>query len=233
MARRYRDEDWLRDRYHGNGWTQAEIAAECGVSPRCIRTWMQNYDIETRTPAGENHGLHGEPRDEETRAKISETMQGREVSTETREQMAESHRGIEVEPETREKISDALTGIERSAETRRKMSEATAGDSNPNWSGGYSRRYGSGWSTARDAVRERDEVCQYCGRDGSEHRLEVHHIVPVRVFRETDGVSISSAHVLENLVLLCKPCHARADHGTIEFSVAESALPDPIGEIYK
>ncbi|WP_442928671.1 HNH endonuclease, partial [Natronomonas sp.] len=44
------------------------------------------------------------------------------------------------------------------------------------------------------------------------NRLEVHHIIPVRQFREADDADISDAHALSNLVTLCKRCHPRADH---------------------
>ena len=69
----------------------------------------------------------------------------------------------------------------------------------------------------RDRVRERDGVCQHCGHDGSDHRLEVHHIVPVRLFRESDERDITEAHDPDNLVLLCNRCHGKADHGLLGF----------------
>jgi 5-methylcytosine-specific restriction endonuclease McrA len=211
----------------------AEIAEECGVSPRCIRTWMKRFGIETRDVEGENHGLYGQERNEETKARISATLEDRELTEQTRERMSASHEGNTLDIETREKIAEAVRGTVRSEETRRRMSESTAGESNPNWRGGYSRRYGVNWSPARQRAKQRDGVCQHCGHDGSEHRLEVHHIVPVRHFRETDGVSLADAHVLKNLVLLCKPCHGKAEHGRLGLSVPLDAIPEEIGEIYK
>jgi 5-methylcytosine-specific restriction endonuclease McrA len=233
MDRRYRDESWLRERYHGDGRTQAEIADECGVSASCVRKWMREHGIETRDVEGENHGLYGRERDEETKRRIAESLEGREFDAETRERMSESHEGKTLDESTRERIAESLRGTSRDEKTRRKMSSSTAGRANPNWRGGYSHRYGDGWSVARDAARKRDGVCQHCGHDGSERRLEVHHVVPVRVFRETDGVDVSDAHVLENLVLLCKSCHGKADQDVLEFPVPVDAVPDEIGEIYK
>lgn len=194
---------------------------------------MQRHDIETRDVEGENHGLHGQERDEATRQKISESLEGRDVSDEERERMAAAHEGNELTESTREKIAAAIRGTTRDEQTRKKMSASTSGPKNANWRGGYSRRYGEGWSVARDAARARDQVCQHCGHDGSKRRLEVHHVVPVRVFRSTDGVGISDAHVLNNLVLLCKSCHGKADQGVLDFSVEPEVLPDEIGEIYK
>ena len=106
------------------------------------------------------------------------------------------------------------------------MSESTAGEANPNWRGGYDGRYGAGWAPARAAVVERDEVCQHCGEDGSDRPLHVHHIVPVRAFRAVEDVSLSAAHDLSNLVLLCQRCHGKADYGTLGF---QSGIDDPRG----
>ena len=207
MNRRYHDETWLREKYCEEEWTQREIAEESGVSPRTVRTYMTRFDIETRDIEGENHPLYGEERDEEIKAQISETRSDRTLSKEWRDRIAAAHEGRELSDDVRERISKSLTGTTRSEETRRKMSNATAGSDNPNWRGGYSQRYGADWSVVRDRVRDRDEVCQHCGHDGSENRLEVHHIVPVRVFRGADDATVSDAHNPDNLVLLCNRCH--------------------------
>lgn len=77
MDRPYRDREWLEARYHGDGLTQREIGELCNVSASTIRKDMKRFEIETREIAGQNHGLYGRERSEETRRKISETMQGR------------------------------------------------------------------------------------------------------------------------------------------------------------
>uniref|UniRef100_UPI0038CC0C30 NUMOD3 domain-containing DNA-binding protein n=1 Tax=Halobacterium noricense TaxID=223182 RepID=UPI0038CC0C30 len=59
-----------------------------------------------------------------------------------RVRMSVAHEGNSVDEETRAKIAAAIRGTSRSERTRRRMSEATAGKANPNWRGGYSRRYG-------------------------------------------------------------------------------------------
>lgn len=68
MDRPYHDADWLDQKYHQEGQTQREIAEECGVSPRAIRTWMNKHGIETREVAGENHGRYGEERSPEVKS---------------------------------------------------------------------------------------------------------------------------------------------------------------------
>lgn len=221
MANRYRSGWWLEIKYWEEGLTQREIAECCDVSPRTIRKYMDRYGIERRDQRGEDHPLAGKPRAESVREQISDTLSGRTMDEDTRERMAEAHRGRSLSEERRAKIADSLSGSTPDESTRQRMSESTAGPQNPNWRGGYSRRYGPGWSVAREAVRDRDEICQHCGHDGSERRLEVHHIEPVRQFRDDPDRDLASAHVLENLVLLCRTCHAKADHGTISVDPPE------------
>lgn len=216
MDRPYRDPDWLEQKYHGEGLTQREIGKLCDVSPSTIRKQMKEFGIETREVKGENHGMYGKERSEEVKQRISEKLKGRTFSEETRQRISEALRGKTTPPEVREKISRSLTGLTRPIETREKMSKSTAGENNPNWQGGYEYRYGEGWAPARSLVLERDEFCQHCGEDESNRRLHVHHIVPVRLFRETDGLQLKDAHSLKNLILLCNRCHGKAEHGVID-----------------
>lgn len=226
MSREYRDPDWLEDRYHGDGLTQREIAEECDVAPVTIRRWMKRHGIETREIAGEHHGLFGKERSEETRKKIAETLEGRKFSDETIERMSTAAQGKQTPIGVREKISESLTGIKRPIETRKKMSRSTAGDQNPNWKGGnYAHEwYGPGWAHIRESISDRDRVCQHCGHDGAETRLEVHHIIPIREFREGDEGTIEDANHESNLILLCERCHGRAEHDLIDIEPVESEL---------
>lgn len=224
MVKRYRNGWWLEHKYHGEGWTQREIGEECGVSPRTIRKWMARRGVDTREVKGENHGLYGRERSDEVKERIADALRGREFSEEARRRMADAKQGKEIPDEIRERIAESLSGMTRPESTRRKMSEARAGEGNPQWKGGGSVRYGPGWSAAREWVRERDEVCQHCGHDGSEDRLEVHHIVPMRAFHDVEEASLRTAHDESNLVLLCRPCHVRAEWGDIEF---ESGIDPP------
>jgi 5-methylcytosine-specific restriction endonuclease McrA len=224
MARRYRNGWWLAIKYHEEGLTQREIAELCNVSPRTIRNYMNEFEIETRDVEGENHGLYGTERDEETKAKISESLDGREVTEEWRENISEGLEGNSIPAEVREKISSSLDGIERSAETRRRMSEARVDEQYASWRPGNTLRYGPGYDAAREKVHERDQVCQHCGCDGSNRRLDVHHIVPVRKYHDADDVLLEKAHQLENLVLLCAACHVRAEHGKID--VGDGVRPE-------
>lgn len=81
------------------------------------------------------------------------------------------------------------------------------GPNNPNWRGGRAHNYGPGWKEIRQRVRERDHVCQRCGKTPEENgrALDVHHKGPHR---------FTGDNSMRNLVALCRSCHMRAiDHG--------------------
>lgn len=64
-----------------------------------------------------------------------------------------------------------------------------------------------GYSNIRELVLTRDSYkCQHCKGKSKESKLEIHHIV----FRENDGSDNS-----ENLITLCKTCHADLHKGNI------------------
>lgn len=217
MREDYRRKEWLYERYHVEGQTQAEMADACGVSPRTIREWMNRHDVETRDIEGEYHPLYGEERDETVKRQIAETLEDRDVSAETKQRMSEAHLGTELPDSVREKISEALSDRPKTPTTRKKMSESRLGADNPNWKGGDGDHYGPGWKPAKRAARERDEVCQNCGADEGDTELEVHHIIPVREFSQASNVDQCEAHDLSNLVLLCRGCHCEVHYGDLEF----------------
>lgn len=63
------------------------------------------------------------------------------------------------------------------------------------------RRYGRAWKRIRDSYVQQYPLCEVCQKDG---RLvateEVHHKVPL---------SEGGTHARDNLIALCKSCHAR------------------------
>lgn len=227
MARKYNDADWLRDQYHGQGRTQKEIAEECGVSPRTIRKFMNKFGIETRELVGENHPQYGTTRSEETRKKISETLDGREISDETRRRMTESRTGNEIPEDVRRKISESLTGLNRPDKTRKKMSLSTAKEQNPAWIDGRSSDswYGTEFIWAKKQINREYDGCANCDEDGSDHYLDVHHIVPIRFFAYDDSARVDWAHQEGNLILLCRPCHKKAEHGGLEITPDFTEIP--------
>lgn len=82
------------------------------------------------------------------------------------------------------------------------------GENHWNYRGG-NVYYGDGWNKVAQSVRERDKVCQECGKtpEGNGRGLDVHHIIPVRISRDNS---------MSNLVALCISCHQK--HQVLEQS---------------
>lgn len=99
---------------------------------------------------------------------------------------------------------------------RRWLSEEFSGEGHPNWKGGGNEAYGKGWHAVRQRALERDDyTCVLCSKTKAEigRNPDVHHIVPVRVFIESDEYAREDAHVLTNVITLCIDCHRKADFG--------------------
>lgn len=87
--------------------------------------------------------------------------------------------------------------------TRECRDRHRVGELHPQHLGGPEGHRGPNWQAQRRKARRRDGgICQECGGTGT----DVHHIRPFRLFDD-----YREANALENLVLLCRPCHRRAD----------------------
>ena len=63
------------------------------------------------------------------------------------------------------------------------------------------RRYGRAWKRIRDRHISQHPLCEQCEKDGKiVPAAEVHHKVPI---------SQGGTHARDNLIALCKSCHAR------------------------
>lgn len=92
-------------------------------------------------------------------------------------------------------------------------SQKIFGAAHPRWKGGHDERRGGSWNSARKNARLRDKVCQHCGKTREENgqALDVHHIIPFRVF----GIErYEEANHLSNLITLCIQCHKKAEKQT-------------------
>jgi 5-methylcytosine-specific restriction endonuclease McrA len=89
------------------------------------------------------------------------------------------------------------------------------GPENPRWKGGYDPYYGPNWSEQRKNVLKRDNhSCRRCGKNQKElgREPDVHHIEPLRKFKEDDEIKWSVANSKDNLVSLCKSCHIKIEN---------------------
>jgi predicted nucleic acid-binding Zn ribbon protein len=89
------------------------------------------------------------------------------------------------------------------------------GERSPAWRGGSNPNRGVGWQKRAEEARQRDAYqCRRCGKtqDQNGERLSVDHLIPWRSFD-----SAAAANHLDNLVALCRGCHA------IKTQIAERA----------
>lgn len=96
-----------------------------------------------------------------------------------------------------------------------KMSIEMQGENNPNWNGGTvdQSAYGPNWERQKRKAKRRDNhTCQVCSyKSGGNRFLDVHHIIPIKTF---DG-DYKSANKLDNLISLCRTCHAKVEKDKI------------------
>jgi len=86
-------------------------------------------------------------------------------------------------------------------------SQNFSGENSPQWRGGGGRLlYSEMFRKLRRELIERKGRCQVCGRKG---KLEVHHVVPVRL-------RLENPHVITNLTVLCRSCHRLVENGKKE-----------------
>lgn len=97
-------------------------------------------------------------------------------------------------------------------------SEEWGGKDHPNWKGGGPWNYGPNWDEQSRKARRRDQHrCQDCGITEPEHLAEygckhpVHHITPIREFRDDGDLDHEAANDLDNLITLCDGCHPKWD----------------------
>lgn len=180
-GRRYKDEDWLRDRYVEDRYSIREIGEECGVSRSTIRHWIHKFNIETRTGSEAiETQWEGNDKRREEQAEFMRNLEKPHVE-----------RGYHTE-ETKRKMAESNSG-------ERNGMFGVTGEDNPAWKENtpshrfYQRKK---WRSVRKRAMDRDgEECVECG---SENNLLVHHIEPLPEGPEFD---------MDNLVTLCSACH--------------------------
>lgn len=180
----YRDSEWLREKYHGEELSSADIAEICDCEKSTILRWLKRHDIETRSKS-EAAKIRAERHPHTTDAG-AEAL--KEQGVNAWELWDEEER-----EEFREQLSEARTGEGNPMWNR-------TGEDHPNWEedSPTHRFYQSKeWEETREEVLERDgHECQACT---TEEDLHVHHIQPV----SAGGPRFET----DNLVTLCVSCH--------------------------
>ncbi|WP_245180738.1 HNH endonuclease [Haloarcula amylovorans] len=107
------------------------------------------------------------------------------------------------------------------------LAETFVGPAHPNWKGTEKLAYGPGWNQIRRRAVERDDYrCRLCGTGRAElgQNPDVHHIIPVRWFADSDDHTRIDAHTLDNVISLCRACHRRAEDGDISEGTLRSLI---------
>jgi 5-methylcytosine-specific restriction endonuclease McrA len=199
---KYHKEKWLREKYVSEGLSTTDMADICGVNSKTIWYWLDKHDIETKSPAEVcrernkqmyEHRLHHDEewlytRYVEESKTISEMAHEAECSLASISRMLHQHPDIEVHD--------------------RGPREDTE---HPLWYGRHETMWGRNWEQQRaKALELYGHRCGSCGSSESDvRRLNVHHVIPRREFRDGDDFDFEVANKVENLVPLCDRCHKR------------------------
>jgi len=224
---RYRDKEWLKEKYINNNMTTAEIGKLVDVSKATIGKWLKSFDIELR---------ENKPRERRKKVKCDWCEKEIFKSPSRLKEYdhyfcsrncfykweSENNKGsncalwkggkVEVKCEYCDetyKVTPSRKGESRfcSRECYQKwQSDNLSGANSYQWKGGvdeYTRKRinaDGDWRKNRKKALKRDnEQCQFCN---SKNNLEVHHILPVR-----DG----GTNNIGNLITLCRVCHMRTE----------------------
>lgn len=214
--RRYQDREWLLRQYVFRRRDQQEIAADCGVAKTTICYWLSRHGItdgksmESATCESCGGSFRYYP------SVGDRTFCSNACASEPRKQQVEVT------------CPNCETSFERWASLDTEYcSMACWGADNRVHDGAT---YGGGWDTQREKALQRDQYqCSVCGISDETHRnrfgygLDVHHKPPVRLFHQWDRPP-DDAHVLRNLVTLCRTHHPDAYGTTVAPETDSSQL---------
>lgn len=212
---KYRDRDWLRSMYWGEGKSAYEIADMCDVSHSTIQYFLDKNDINTRSQPESTRARNDYPK-----------YYDKDWLTNMYEERGKST--VEIAEDCGVTTAAIRHWIHKHEIEMRSLSEAmvnrgVGGKNHPRWKGGRDYYYGKNWGEMREKAIQRDsERCQACGITRREHRdkygndLHVHHITPLSEFE-----SVENANSLDNLITLC-----HSDHRTWEGIPVQPQLAD-------
>jgi len=185
---KYRDKEWLREKYHGERLSTSDIASICDCSKQTIKLWLEKHGIEKRSRSeAAKVRLENYP---ELKEKLVEA--GKEALANMDGQPWDYWSDEEIE-EFKQRMSEERTG------DGNPMYDVT-GEDHPNYKPDKpeARFYQTkAWQeTRQEALEQAGHKCQACG---SEEDLVGHHVVPLSAGGEP--------YDTQNVSILCRTCH--------------------------
>ena len=177
---KYKNEDWLREKYIENNLDYTEISNRCGVSPTTIGNHIRKFGIKKEKKYHQKSWLENQYiKKEKTLSDIANEC---DVARQTIANWCETH-SIKIQyPEGEEHPQFKEDG------------------------GKYPENKGGTWEKQRrEALERANHRCENpaCSEDKESlgKNPDVHHIVPYRFHKQYD------VNALSNLVVLCRSCH--------------------------
>ena len=237
----YTQKNWLIEQ-RNNGVNANTIAQQCNVSSSTIRQWAKHHDIDL--PSGHQQGIktvvgNGCYRDKLwLEIQLNQGLYADEIaeiagcSVESIKKWVYKHnlklnkrkKGTQ-KPWNKNNGGYQLQLSPESIEKRRENARkyTMRGQDSNFWRGGVSRereKIGAWTRQLAPQVHEKyNYICQRCGVRGG--KLEAHHLIPVYADE-------SLGYDFDNLVTLCKDCHAYIHHNHLEAEFAETFSPTTV-----
>lgn len=203
------DEEWLRERYHGDDLTVYDIGDMCNVHGATVAKRLRKLGIETRggTEKQTTHAEH-------TKFTDPDWLESQYWGEDRSQSDIAAECGV-----SQPTIGNYLRKF--GIETRPKHA---VGEEHPQWNGGYDIYQLKNWDEARERVFDKyGQECLRCGLTQTAHKerygesIHVHHLEALASFDDP-----ADANRLENLVPLCQSCHKELEGADVTAADIES-----------
>lgn len=185
---KYHDEDWLREKYHGERLSTSEIGEICDCSKQTIKLWL------------EKHGIEKRDRSEAAKVRMENNPELADKLIQAGTEALQEYGSCPQEEMTDEEFEAFCERLSKERTGEGNPMYGVTGPDNPQWKENTAPHLlyqTKKWKETRKEVLERDNhECQACG---IEENLHIHHIRPV-----AEG---GARFELNNLVTLCDTHH--------------------------